>query len=144
MLPHSGRISRAMLIALVALAGGCGGGKTTHRAGTVAPPPILAPWPRAADYTTIKTAIAARNDALFRFRDWRKRSYTALLAAQTLLTVRIAPGTCAAYVTELYGNLRDLMEAYPGEDWRPLVRLVRRQPALATVCRPPARAPAGV
>jgi hypothetical protein len=140
---RSGRFSSAMLIALVALAAGCAD-KTTNRAATATPPPVPAPWPRAADYTTIKSAIAARNDALFRWRDWRKRSFAATLAAQTLLTVRIAPGTCAAYVTELYGSLRDLMEAYPGEDWRPLVRLVRRQPALATVCRPPVTTPAGV
>ena len=60
-----------------------------------------------------------------------------MLAARTLLTVRIAAGPCATYVTQLYGNLRDLMDAYPGENWRPLIRLVPRQPSLAHACRNP-------
>jgi hypothetical protein len=98
---------------------------------------VLSPWPSAADYQTIKTAIAVRNDALIREPDWRRKSFAALLAARTLLTVRIAEGRCAAYVTELYGNLRDLMDAYPGEDWRPLIRLVRREPPLTEACRQP-------
>ncbi|MBV9425899.1 MAG: hypothetical protein JOZ98_23530 [Solirubrobacterales bacterium] len=101
-------------------------------------PSALATWPSAADYQTIKTAVAVRNEALFHERDWRRKSFAALLAARTVLTVRIAAGRCAAYVTELYGNLRDLMDAYPGEDWLPLIRVVRREPPLAEACRQPA------
>jgi hypothetical protein len=95
------------------------------------------PWPSAADYRTIKKAVAVRNNALFHQRGWRQKSFEASLAARTLLTVRIEAGPCAAYVTELYGNLRDLMDAHPGEDWRPLVRSVRRQPSLARACKDP-------
>jgi hypothetical protein len=98
---------------------------------------VPTPWPRAADYTTIKVATLARDEALFRDREWRHKSFVASLAIRTLLTLRLAPGPCADYVTVLYGNLRDLMAAYPGEDWRPLVRLVRRQPRLATACERP-------
>jgi hypothetical protein len=101
-------------------------------------PVALTPWPSEAEYTTIKAAVAARDIALFHETDWRRRSYGASAALQTLLTLRISAGRCATFVTELYGNLHDLAEAYPREDWRPLVRLVRRQPSLATACRRPA------
>ena len=97
----------------------------------------LSPWPSAADYGTIRTALAVRDDALLHQRDWRRKSFAASLAARTLLTVRVAAGTCAAYISELYGSLRDLMDAYPGEDWRPLVRLVRHEPSLARACKHP-------
>jgi hypothetical protein len=33
--------------------------------------------------------------------------------------------------------LLDLADAYPGEDWRPLRRLIRKQPSLS-VCAPKA------
>jgi hypothetical protein len=92
---------------------------------------------------TIKVAVRVRDRALFQKTDWRTKSLAAALALRTLLTVRMAPGRCATFVTLLYGNLLDLHEAYPGEDWRPLIRLVRRQPTLRGSCsrrapRPPA------
>jgi len=95
------------------------------------------PWPSAADNATIKPAVSVRADAVFHESDWRRKAFAASLAARTLLTVRVAPGPCAEYVTELYGTLRDLMDAYAGENWRPLVRLVFRQPPLASVCLGP-------
>jgi hypothetical protein len=127
--------AHALLVALTLLIAACG----TNRAPDPGRLAHSAPnaWPGAADYGTIKTAIAVRNHALFVERDWRRRSFAASLAARTLLTVRIGAGTCAAYVTELYGNLRDLMDAYPGEDWRPLKRVVRHEPTLAHACKAP-------
>ena len=130
----------ALLFTLAILCGACG---TVGRPPADRPPAgrpqhvALSPWPSAADYGTIKTAVATRDDALLHERDWRRKSFAASLAARTLLTVRIGAGTCAAYVTELYGNLRDLMDAYPGEDWRPLVRLVRHEPSFVRVCEQP-------
>ncbi len=125
-----------VLIALAIIAGGCG--TLAQRPAAAVPGPVaLLPWPSPSDYTTIKTAVAVRDQALFHEKDWRRKSFAASLAAQTLLTVRLAPGPCATYVTELYGTLRDLMDAYAGENWRPLVRLVRRQPSLASVCIAP-------
>jgi hypothetical protein len=121
------------LITFAVLVSGCGTTRTAtlDSVQTVEP----GPWPSAADYGTIRTAVAVRDEALFRERDWRRRAGVATLAAQTLLTVRVTPGPCAAYVGELYGNLRDLMDAYAGEDWRPLIRLVHGQPSLARACR---------
>jgi hypothetical protein len=124
-----------LLVAVTILVGACG---TTYRPPAGRPQHVaLSPWPSAANYGTIKTALAVRDDALLHQRDWRRKSFAASLAAKTLLTVRIGAGTCAAYVTELYGNLRDLMDAYPGEDWRPLVHRVRQKPSLARACKQP-------
>lgn len=126
----------ALLLALAVIAGGCG--TVAQRPAPTAPQPVaLLPWPSPSDYTTIKVAVAARDRALFHETDWRRKSFAASLAAQTLLTVRMVPGACADYVTELYGTLRDMMDAYAGENWRPLVRLVRRQPSPASVCLAP-------
>jgi hypothetical protein len=125
----------ALLVAVTILGAACG---TSYRLSAGRPQHVaLSSWPSAADYGTIKTALAVRDDALLHQRDWRRKSFAASLAARTLLTVRIGPGTCAAYVAELYGSLRDLMDAYPGEDWRPLVRLVRHEPSLARACKQP-------
>jgi hypothetical protein len=97
---------------------------------------VLSPRPYLADFQTIKVARAVRNGVLFHERDPRRKSYGASLAVQTLLTVRMAPGPCLSYVGRLYGSLLSLVDAYRGEDWRPLIRLVRREPRLASVCRP--------
>ena len=134
-------IQRVLPIAVAVLAAGCGGGAggtggVSSSAGQLRPA-VLAPWPSAADYTTIRAAVAVRDHALFRETDWRRKSLAAALGLQTLVTVRVGPGPCAAFVTSLYGNLLDLHEAYRGEDWRPLIRFVRRQPKLATVCEHP-------
>jgi type IV pilus biogenesis protein CpaD/CtpE len=129
-------IRRVLLIAVGALLAGCG--STTHTTPTTIPPPAaLTRWPSAADYGTIKTAVAARDDALFRQTDWRHRSFLATLAMRTLLTVRVGPGSCAQYVVVLYTTLQSLRDAYAGEDWRPLVQFVHHQPTLASVCRRP-------
>jgi hypothetical protein len=130
-------IRRSLLIALAVIAGGCGT-VAEHPAAPAAPQPVvLLPWPSPSDYTTIKVAVTARDRDLFDETDWRRKSFAASLAAQTLLTVHVAPGPCADYVTELYGTLRDMMDAYAGENWRPLVQLVRHQPRLASVCAAP-------
>ena len=126
----------ALAIAIATLAGGCGTITRSH-AVAATPPVALMPWPSAADYSTIKTALGVRDDALFHESDWRRKAFAASLAARTLLTVRVAPGPCATYVTELYGTLRDLMDAYAGENWRPLVLFVSSQPPLARVCMAP-------
>jgi hypothetical protein len=94
-------------------------------------------WPSPADYTTIKTAAAVRDHVLFHVSDWRKKAFGANLALNTLYTVRIKPGKCAIFVGELIGNLKDLADAYPGENWAPLKRTVRQEPSVARACRRP-------
>ncbi|MBV9421345.1 MAG: hypothetical protein JOZ98_00405 [Solirubrobacterales bacterium] len=129
-------IRRVLLIAVTVLVAGCG--STVHTTSASIPPPAaLTRWPNAADYGTIKTAVAARNDALFRQTDWRHRSFLATLALRTLLTVRVGPGSCASYVVVLYTTLQSLRDAYAGEDWRPLVQFVHHQPTLESACQRP-------
>jgi hypothetical protein len=133
---HRRRPAGLVLVTIAVLAAGCG--SLQNRPATASRPAGPGVWPSAADYGTIKTAAAVRDQALLRERDWRRKSFAAMLAARTLLTVRISAGSCATYVTQLFGNLRDLIDAYPGEDWRPLIRLVRHQPSLGQACRDPA------
>jgi hypothetical protein len=125
-------------LALAAVLAACGGSAAvSHHAVAQAPPPLPQQQPSADDYSTIKIASGLRDDALFRRHDWRVKSYAATLALRTLLTVRLAAGPCATYVAALYGNLRDLADAYRGEDWRPLVRVVRQQPRFKDSCASP-------
>jgi hypothetical protein len=115
------------------------GGAVSASAAVSARAAVVPPtqWPSEADYGTIRVAAAVRDDALFNRKDWRQRKFEASMALRTLLTVRVAPGRCADYVTELFGSLRDLADGYAGEDWRPLVRLVHGQPSARSACRPP-------
>jgi hypothetical protein len=136
-------IRRSLLIVLAVIAGGCGTVAERHPAPAASQPVVLMPWPSPADYTTIKVAVSVRDRALFDETDWRRKSFAASLAAQTLLTVHVAPGSCADYVTELYGTLRDMMDAYAGENWRPLLQIVRRQPPVASACLAPTERLAG-
>jgi hypothetical protein len=131
--PRLIRLRPYVVVAFVLAATGCG----TER--SVDPPrrAALSPWPSAGDYQTIKIAAAVRDHALFHESDWRRKSYAAQLALTTLMTVRLAAGPCATFVTGVYGNLRDLLDAYPGEDWRPLYAVVRQEPPLSLVCQRP-------
>jgi hypothetical protein len=64
------------------------------------------------------------------------RSFAAYMGLSGLMSLHpILPGRCATAVSYLYDNLLDLHDAYPGEDWRPLRRLIRKQPPLG-VCAP--------
>ena len=131
----------SLLTALAAVAAGCGATTPTPSQGS-AQVAAISPWPTAADYGTIRAAVAVRDTELFHPTNWRRKAFAASMALRMLLTVRMAAGSCAAYTAELYGNLRDLMDAYPGEDWRPLQRLVKAEPALVIACRRPPPLPA--
>lgn len=122
------------LIALVVLAVACGAAGVTAAAQASA---SSSRWPSAADYQTIKTAAADRDQILFHVRNWRRKAYAAQLALQTLLTVRVKPGSCLTFVAELTGNLEDLANAYQGEKWGPLIRTVRHEPSVAQACKRP-------
>jgi hypothetical protein len=92
----------------------------------------------AADWITLKNAIRLRTMALAPGRTPFYRSFAAYMGLSALMTLHpILPGRCATAVSYLYDNLLDLHDAYPGEDWRPRRRLIRRQPPLG-VCAPKA------
>jgi hypothetical protein len=128
-------------IALALAASGCGGTARHHQPVVLVSPAApdaraSNPRPDLADYQTIKIARAVRDKALFHEPDPQRKSHGASLALHTLLTVRMAAGPCVRYVGQLYGTLLSLVDAHRGEDWRPLIRIVRREPRLAHVCRP--------
>ena len=124
----------ASLLAFAALLAGCA--SVRHHAAILLSPPTARPT--AGDYNTIKTAAGARAQALYVERDWRRKAGAAFYALETLMSVhRLTPGRCATYVAGLYGELRDLLDAYPGENWRPLILTVRHDPSPQTACQRP-------
>jgi len=92
----------------------------------------------AEDWVTLKNAIRVRTMALSQGRTSGYRSFAAFLGLSDLIGLHpIQPGPCATAISYLYDNLLDLRHAYPGEDWRPLRRLIATQPRLS-VCAPKA------
>jgi hypothetical protein len=50
----------------------------------------------------------------------------------------LAPGRCRTAVIDVYNNLLELENAYPGENWNPLRRAVAKEPSIqACAPRPP-------
>jgi hypothetical protein len=100
---------------------------------TPAPP---SRWPADGDYQAIAVAAHVRLDALR--LGWRQKQYAAYLALFTLETLHpMLPGPCATFAAHIYAELLDLHAAYQGEDWRPMVAVVRHDPSVASVCKPP-------
>jgi hypothetical protein len=97
-------------------------------------------WPDDADYNAIAIATRVRDQAL-RLTAWNEKAYAAQLGMSTLVTLEhtMRPGRCATFVAHLYDELMDLNQAYPREDWRPMVRVVAHGPSVASRCAPPAR-----
>jgi hypothetical protein len=92
----------------------------------------------AADWATVENAVRLRTMALRPGRTALYRAFAAYMGLNGLLSLHpVLPGRCATAMSYLYDNLLDLRHAYPGEDWRPLRRLIRKQPALS-VCAPKA------
>jgi hypothetical protein len=90
----------------------------------------------AADWTTVQNVVRLHTMALAPGRTALYRSFAAYMGLTALLNLHpVRPGRCATAVSYLYDNLLDLHDAYPGEDWRPLRRLIRKQPPLS-VCAP--------
>jgi hypothetical protein len=95
-------------------------------------------WPSTADYGGIVSARVVVHDSL-RNPDWRQKSFGALLAIKALMTIHpLAPGRCASFVNRTYDELRDFLDAQPGENWAPMVAVVHHDPPV-TVCRAPRR-----
>ena len=78
-------VRRALPIVLAVIACGCGTVAEHHPTPAAPQPVVLLPWLSASDYTTIKIAVAVRDRVLLHETDWRRKSFGASLAAQTLL-----------------------------------------------------------
>lgn len=92
--------------------------------------------PDRADWQTITDAAHNRNLGLERHRTAHFRAFAGELGLNELSTVQpLAPGRCRAAVRALYGNLLDLANAHPGENWEPLRRFVAKEPSIRA-CAP--------
>ena len=90
----------------------------------------------AGGWLRIRQAVHLRTMALGANRTAFYRSFAAYMALHNLMGLRpVRHGRCAVAVLYLYNNLRDLLDAYPGESWQPLRVLIARQPSLST-CAP--------
>jgi hypothetical protein len=92
--------------------------------------------PDRTDWETIKAAAQARNLGLARHRTAHFRALAGYMGLNELATIRpLAPGRCRDAVRALYGNLLDLANAHPGENWEPLRRFVANEPSIRA-CAP--------
>ena len=92
--------------------------------------------PDHADWEKIKVAARARRIGLARHRTAHFRAIAGYLGLSELVAIHpLAPGRCATAVVYLYNNLLDLENAYPGENWAPLRRLVAKEPSIRA-CAP--------
>jgi hypothetical protein len=92
--------------------------------------------PDRADWEKIQAAARFRRIGLAPHRTAHFRAYAGSLGLSELDTIQpLAPGRCREALTYLYGNLLDLQDAQPGENWTPLRRLVAREPSIRA-CAP--------
>ncbi|MGN6871787.1 MAG: hypothetical protein ACTHMY_25630 [Solirubrobacteraceae bacterium] len=92
--------------------------------------------PDQADWESIEAAARMRNLGLARHRTAHFRAFAGSLGLNELATIHpLAPGPCREAVRALYGNLLDLANAHPGENWAPLRRFVAREPSIRA-CAP--------
>jgi hypothetical protein len=93
--------------------------------------------PDNADWQKIEAAARLRNIGLAPHRTARFRAFAGYMGLTELREVGpLAPGPCRRALAYLYGNLLDLQDAHPGENWTPLRRVVAREPSIRA-CAPP-------
>lgn len=96
----------------------------------------LAKRPDKADWQRIEAAAKLRRIGLAPHRTARFRAFAGFMGLNQLRELHpLAPGPCRRALTYLYGNLLDLQDAHPGENWTPLRRLVAREPSIRA-CAP--------
>jgi hypothetical protein len=92
--------------------------------------------PDRTDWEAIKAAARVRNLGLARHRTAHFRALAGYMGLNELATIHpLAPGRCEEAVRALYGNLLDLANAHPGENWEPLRRFVAKEPSIRA-CAP--------
>lgn len=103
-------------------------------------PGVRSSRPDKADWIKIKTAAGLRTLALAPHRSPRFRAYAAFLGLTQLASVHPpGPGPCLISVIYLRNNLLDLENAYPGENWDPLRRIVAKEPSIRACAPRPSR-----
>jgi hypothetical protein len=118
-------------------------GSSATTASSVSASPRLSPHtttrssrPDRADWEKIKAAARLRHLGLAPHRTAHFRSFAGYLGLSQLEMIQpLAPGRCQVALTYLYGNLLDLRDAHPGENWTPLRRFVANEPSIRA-CAP--------
>jgi hypothetical protein len=136
-------VRRRMLTATAIAAVLIGSSATTASSVSASPRPALPPHtttrisrPDRADWEKIKSAARLRDLGLAPHRTAHFRSFAGFLGLSQLEMIQpLAPGRCQVALTYLYGNLLDLRDAEPGENWAPLRRLVAKEPSIRA-CAP--------
>jgi hypothetical protein len=127
-----------------------GSSATTASSVSAAPRPAHRPHttirssrPDRAEWEKIKSAARLRDLGLARHRTAHFRSFAGYLGLSQLEAIQpLAPGRCQIALTYLYGNLLDLRDAHPGENWAPLRRFVANEPTIRA-CAPRRTTPHG-
>lgn len=127
-----------------------GSSATTASSVSASPRPALPPHtatrssrPDRADWEKIKSAAWLRDLGLAPHRTAHFRSLAGYLGLSQLEMIQpLAPGRCQVALTYLYGNLLDLRDAEPGENWAPLRRFVANEPSIRA-CAPRRARPHG-
>jgi hypothetical protein len=92
--------------------------------------------PDRADWETIEAAAHMRSVGLAPDHTAHFRAFAGYLGLSGLVTIHpLAAGPCRDAVTDLYDNLLDLADAYPGETWGQLRRIVATEPSIRA-CAP--------
>jgi hypothetical protein len=142
---HTSRLIAAAIGAVLMFGSGTavargGAGRAVHPGvrlgGIFSTAPARRTRPDRADWQKIQAAAHLRRLALQRHRSAHYRAFAAFLGLSELVTIHpLAPGRCATAVIYLYDNLLDLHDAYEGENWNPLRRLVAKEPSIRA-CAP--------
>lgn len=143
-------VRRRMLTATAIAAALIGSSATTASSVCASPPQALRPHttprssrPDRADWEKIKAAARLRDLGLAAHRTAHFRSFAGFLGLSQLEMIQpLAPGRCQVALTYLYGNLLDLRDAHPGENWTPLRRFVASEPS-TRACAPRRTRPHG-
>jgi hypothetical protein len=92
--------------------------------------------PDKADWEKIQAAAKLRDIGLAPHRTAHFRAFAGSMGLSELRDIHpLAPGPCRRALTYLYGNLLDLQDAHPGENWTPLRRFVAGEPSIRA-CAP--------
>ena len=137
------QVHRRMLTATAIAAAVIGSSATAASSVSASPRPALRPHtttrssrPDRADWEKIKAAARLRDLGLAPHGTAHFRSFVGFLGLSQLEMIRpLAPGRCEVALTYLYGNLLDLRDAEPGENWAPFRRFVAKEPSIRA-CAP--------
>ena len=148
------RVHRLMLTATAIAAALIGSSATAASSVSASPRPALprhtatgsaarSSRPDRADWEKIRAAARLRDLGLTPHRTAHFRSFAGYLGLSQLEMIQpLAPGRCQVALRYLYGNLLDLRDAHPGENWTPLRRFVANEPSIRA-CAPRRARPHG-